>query len=118
MSNTSFFDKMYNASSEVIKSIKQPLVKNSLKRKFESARDSAVGSHIEALENLNKEREKINKDASAYDINRIVECRQTAEDAKNTIKFISEEYKQMFGVELADVELEEDAVEITEESVK
>ena len=103
----SFFDKLYTASAELLKNMNQPLVKKSLKRKFESGRDKAIQAHLDAIEGLNKEREKINKDIEDYDINKIVELRQTAEDAKNTVKYIADEYSVMFGEELADTELED-----------
>lgn len=112
----SFFDQLYSASAEILKSVNKPLVKKSLKRKFESARDNAISSHIEAVEKLSKEREKINTDPEKYDINTVVELRQTAQDAKNTIKHIADEYLHMFGESLSDTEIEDLYVEEEEET--
>lgn len=94
------FEQLYSASAELLKTAKQPLVKSKLKRQFESARDAALNAYLEASENLQKEREKINKDVDSYDINKVVKYHHDFQSAKRTLEYIETEYKLMFGEDL------------------
>src|SRR5688572_4550220 len=90
------FVKLYDASKEALKTIKKPLVKRSLKRKFESARDSALAELETAEEQLQTARESFD----GYDINAINKLHAKIDAAKTTIKYIEKEYQIMFNEKL------------------
>jgi len=115
---SSFFDKMYVATAEVIKATKKPLIKRSLKRKFESAKDSAVNEKLKALETLTKLRNSINENPEDFDLNSVIKQHQIIKDADATIIHLKNEYKFIFGEELSDPDMDEAELTVTLEDEK
>lgn len=93
----SIFERMYNASEDLIKSGKKPFVKRQIRRKFQSAIDDADTSMID-LESQNKsEYEKFAKSPDDFNLDIIVENIQKIEQYRRTKDLLVVEYEKVFG---------------------
>lgn len=91
-----FFDIIYTAAEGVIKNMKKPMVIRALKRKFQSALDSAQTKIDEAEAKKQKSYENI----TDVNINDLMEHCADIRQAQNVITDLKAEYKKLFGEEL------------------
>ena len=90
------FDKLYDGAEDVLKTLKKPMAERKLKRKFESALDSATGIIDTAEYDLLTEREKL----MDCDINVLLELRKSIKEATLLQAEVKLEYKALFGEDL------------------
>lgn len=90
------FDKLYDATDEIKKAMKKPLLKNSLKRKLSSAYDDAERQIDDAEMGLQTNRE----DILNYDVNTILDQLETIARCKELQTQIAAEYKELFGEDM------------------
>ena len=92
MSEVGLFDKLYDATDEIKKAMKKPLLKNSLKRKLASAYDDAERQLDDAQIALQNARE----DILNYGINQVLDQQETIGRCKELQTLIVAEYKELF----------------------
>lgn len=95
----SFFDLIFQAPEGFIKKLKKPLVKNKLKRKFESAFDNTVDSIMQEQELIREELENIEN----LDFNNIKDSEKKIYEFKRNLSVIKKFYKWIFWEEYKDV---------------
>ncbi|MBU1101127.1 MAG: hypothetical protein KKA84_12060 [Bacteroidetes bacterium] len=91
------FETIYNATDELRKSMKAPLVKNKLKRRLESAWDDAENKKIDATAKI----QDIREDLSNYDINKILDNKDTVVRLGELQVGIAAEFLELFGETMA-----------------
>lgn len=95
-----FFDIIYTAAEGVIKNLKKPMVLRALKRKFQSALDSAQTKIDEA----EAQKQKAYENIIEVDLNSLMEHCANVRAAKNVIDDLKAEYKHLFDEELKEAE--------------
>lgn len=91
------FDQFYNASTELIKQLKEPMIRRSIKRKFGSAIDDAMTKKLNAESEMLKQLEKLDN----LDINKLLEFESTIEKADKSIDLLQKIYYKLFAEELS-----------------
>ena len=90
------FDTLYDATDDVLKAMKKPLVRRKLKRAIQSAFDDAEGKKIKAEESLANTR----KDFENYDVNKILYAQAEIVKVNKAQKALKEEFKEMIDEDL------------------
>lgn len=93
MKSEALFDKLYGAKEDLLKTLKMPLARKQLKRKFETAFDDTVIKIEEAENKIHSTREKCHN----MDINDLLRAKKDIENAKKLQTLIKDEYEVMFG---------------------
>jgi len=91
--NKSLFDTIWAGCEESLKALKKPFFMAKFKREMAQARDDAGLQRIQALSDLNDLRE----DLEEYDINEVLAVRAKIASAEDTVRFVEEEYLELFG---------------------
>lgn len=92
----SLFKRLYEASKEVLDTMKAPLIERELKRKLAKAVDSAKDQKIDAEVSLQKLQDNIRD----YDLNKYLEFIAEIEAADKTVEALTKHYKELFDEEL------------------
>src|SRR6056297_2393968 len=87
------FDKLYDGSKELIKSMRKPLARKSIKRKIRSGYDDAQTK----IDDLLEKNEDIVIDIKNIDLNRIVNNMADIEEYQKAQRNLSKLWKDLFG---------------------
>lgn len=90
------FDKLYAAGQDVIDAARKPLAERQLKRKFQTAYDTAATEKLESEVKVQTALE----DMKAYDLNSVLMAKASIRDAEYTMTQIADHYAEMFGESL------------------
>ena len=100
----SFFDKIYNAGSEVLNALQKQVAKQKLKSKFQNAFAGAYQTKMEAENNLFDLYTK----SSDVNMDKVIENIQIMEEADKVQEIIKKEYLRVFGKAMKNVLEDED----------
>ena len=86
------FDTLYGACEETLNTLKKPLVKKAMKRKYSSALDDCENKIIDAEQEIQTAR----SDFENFDLESIFTSKQKIEKLKVIKEIVKSEYKEMF----------------------